>query len=579
MRHASLLFLVCFTMAVGSLAQTFTKLADFDGTNGSDPTASLVQAIDGNFYGTTSGGGSNNNCTGGCGTVFKITPEGTLTTLYSFCPQNGCADGAGPAAGLVQGADGDLYGTTEEGGANDYGTVFKITLQGMPTTIYSFCSQDGCADGGLPAAGLVQGTDGNLYGTTAGGGAAGYGTVFKITAEGSLTTLYSFDRMDGFDSFSALVQGADGNFYGTTYAGGANNKGTVFKMTPQGALTTLYAFCPQPGCTDGSSPSAGVVQGTDGNFYGTTQGGGADREGTVYKVTPQGTLTTLHYFVVTDGAFPDAGLVQGTDGNFYGTTAGGGANGGGTVFEITPEGTLTTLHSFTFEGAEGSGPVGGVVLGTDGNFFGTTAVGGTSNNCSGGCGTVFRLDTGLFDALSVAKNGNGIVAGNDGHIYCGFVCAYPYPKGIQVTLSSVPSPGYTFSGWTGCDNVNGYYCSVTMNSAKNVTAAFDVANITLTSLTFKPTYVQGGQLSAGTLTLNAAAPPGGVSVALSSDNPDVAHVPSFVFVPGGKSSMQFAVYTLPVKSNTTVTITATAGSSHVSGALMVGTSLFPPSLR
>ena len=196
--------------------------------------------------------------------------------------------------------------------------------------------------------------------------------------------------------------------------------------------------------------------------------------------------------------------------------------------------------------------------------------------------TVSVIDgTPLTRVLSVSKagTGHGLVSGGSGHIYCGAMCSYAFGTGSQVTLSAVPDPAYTFSGWTGCDHVNGNYCSVTMSSAKNVTATFDFTSITLTSLTFKPTYVRGGQLSAGTLTLNPAAPPGGVTVALSSDHPAAAHPPSFVFVPGGKSSVQFSVQTFPVKGNTTVMITATAGASQVSGTLMVGTTFAPPMLK
>jgi uncharacterized repeat protein (TIGR02543 family) len=481
-----------------------------------------VQATDGNLYGTTIQGGAHDD-----GTVFKITLGGTLTTIYSFCVQ-GCADGALPEAGLVQATDGNFYGTTEAGGTNGYGhgTVFKITPQGTLTTLYSFCAQNGCTDGAAPFARLAQGADGNFYGTTSNGGANGYGTVFKITPSGTLTT-YSLNYMDGVTPIAGLVQGTDGNFYGTTQNGGANYYGTIFKMTPAGTLTALYSFCSQTSCTDGVSPWAGVVQATDGNFYGTTIGGGTTLAGTVFKITPKGKLTTLYSFDPSEAVAPYAGLVQAADGYFYGTTA----------------------------------------------------YGGPSHNCNGGCGTVFRLDSGFFAALSVTKIGAGTVSTSDGHIYCGAVCSYPYPNATPVTLSALPAPGYTFTGWTGCDNMNGSYCSVTMTSAKNVTATFSTANVTLTSLTFKPSYVRGGQLSAGTLTLSAAAPPGGVTVALSSDHAGVAHPPSFVFVPGGKSSVWFAVQTFPVKSNTTVTITATAGSSHVSGTLTVGTTSLPPSLK
>jgi uncharacterized repeat protein (TIGR03803 family) len=235
----------CFSSGL----QAFTTLASFNGTDGSNPYAGLVQATNGDLYGTTVAGGAYND-----GTVFKITPSGTLTTLYSFCSQAGCTDGAYPsAAALVQATNGDLYGTTEY----SEGTVFKITPSGTLTTLYSFCSQSGCTDGANPIAGLVQATNGDLYGTTSEGGAYGGGTVFKITPSGTLTTLYSFCSQagctDGAYPVAALVQAINGNLYGTTDAGGAYNDGTVFKITPSGTLTTLYSFCSQGGCTDGAN--------------------------------------------------------------------------------------------------------------------------------------------------------------------------------------------------------------------------------------------------------------------------------------------------------------------------------------
>jgi uncharacterized repeat protein (TIGR03803 family) len=223
---AFFLSLFWLATAVSSPAQTFTTLANFNGTNGVSPAAALVQGTDGNFYGTTSRGGAGNG-----GTVFKITSGGTLTTLHSFA---GATDGAFPVAALVQGTDGNFYGTTSRGGAGNSGTVFKITSGGNLTTLYSFCSQGGnlCTDGISPVAALVQGTDGNFYGTTSSGGAGNGGTVFKITSGGTLTTLHSFaGATDGVSPVAALVQGTDGNFYGTTSGGGAGNGGTVFSLS------------------------------------------------------------------------------------------------------------------------------------------------------------------------------------------------------------------------------------------------------------------------------------------------------------------------------------------------------------
>jgi uncharacterized repeat protein (TIGR03803 family) len=281
------------------------------------------------------------------------------------------------------------------------------------TTVTTLVSFDG-TNGSQPEFGsLVQGTNGNFYGTTWSGGANIAGTVFKITPAGKLTTLYSFCAQAGCNGYSpdaGLVQATNGNFYGTTGLGGAHNYGTVFEITPAGKLTTLYSFCAQSGCTDGQSPDAGLVQATNGNFYGTTLNGGAIGAGTVFEITPAGKLTTLHSFCSQiscgdgDGAFGT--LVQATNGNFYGTTVAGGANssgcggyGCGTVFQITPAGKLTTLYSFCAQSgcADGSEPSVGLVEATNGNFYGTTTYGGAnSSGCGGyGCGTVFSLSVGL----------------------------------------------------------------------------------------------------------------------------------------------------------------------------------------
>lgn len=310
--------------------------------DGWQPLAGLVQGTDGNFYGTASLGGP--YCSPyGCGTVFKVTPAGALTTLHSF---NG-ADGVGPLAPLLQASDGSFYGTTESGGTHWGGTVFRITASGTLNTVYNFCSQPNCADGQVPDAGLVQAGDGNFYGTTdAGGGSqncyGGCGTVFKLTASGALTTLHSFDGNDGGRPVAGLALGRDGNLYGVTAGGGAYASGTVFKITFPGELTTMHSFCAQSGCPDGKGPAATLVQGSDGNLYGTTNFGGTSQScsypeegcGTVFNITLQGALTTLHSFVGTDGSEPWGGLVQAPDGFFYGTTEAGGAHGVGTVFRV-----------------------------------------------------------------------------------------------------------------------------------------------------------------------------------------------------------------------------------------------------
>jgi uncharacterized repeat protein (TIGR03803 family) len=385
--------LFCAAAVITAPAQSvsFTTLASFDGTDGESIEAGLAQGTDGNFYGTTYFGGAYD-----WGTVFKITPSGTLTTLYSF---NG-SDGSELTGGLVRGTDGNFYGTADGGGAYLGGMVFRITPTGTLTTLYSFCSQSGCTDGHWPTDALVQASDGNFYGTTEGGGifnnnncfvpGGGCGTVFKITPTGALTTLYRFcsqpNCTDGNNPYGGLVQGTDGNLYGNTTGGGVESDpcpvgcGTVFKITPGGVLTTLHSF----DSYDGESPYGTLVQATDGNFYGTTGAVGPGGYGTVFKITPSGTLTTLQNLMQ-----PHAGLVQASDGNFYGTTDEGGFPGCGnygcgTVFKMTPSGTLTTLHSFG--PADGAHPVAPLVQAADGFFYGTTYDGGIH-----GDGTVFRI--------------------------------------------------------------------------------------------------------------------------------------------------------------------------------------------
>lgn len=390
------IFVLCTASAIASHAQTFTSLASFDGSDGDGPVfVSLVQGVDGNFYGTTEYGGTSNG-----GTVFKITPAGKVTTLHSF----GITDGSSPFAGLVLGSNRKFYGTTSTGGTNGDGTVFAITAAGKLTTLHSFTG----ADGGFPAAVLVQSTNGKFYGTTLSGGPNGDGTVFAMTPAGKLSTLYAFGGADGAGPEAGLVQDANGNFYGTTRYGGAKGGscsdvagcGTVFEITAAGKLTTLYSFCAQTGCPDGSFPSAGLVQATNGNFYGTTTTGGVNGNGTVFEISAGGTQTTLYSFCsqagCADGSSPEAGLIGATNGNFYGTTESGGAHYEGTIFEITAGGNLTTLYSFCpqMRCPDGGSPTGGLAQGTDGGLYGTTNQGG-SDDCPPGCGTVFSLSVGL----------------------------------------------------------------------------------------------------------------------------------------------------------------------------------------
>lgn len=413
-----------------------TMLYSFFRENGEGPEGGLVQGSDGNFYGTTGFGGDD-----GTGTVFKITPTGALTRLHSFTFN----EGANPTGILTQGNDGNFYGTTRNGGTNGLGTVFKITPAGAFTMLYSFSGDSGSS----PAGGLVRGDDDNFYGTTASGGANGNGTVFRIDLSGNLTTIYSFlqPTVDGAYPASGLIRGSDGNFYGTTARPTAiyNNNtgdvysvtnGTVFTITPSGNLTTLYRFTPDEGVGPGR-----LVQGNDGNFYGATARGGPTDNGSIFKITPSGALTTLHLFPQEDGFFPQ-GLMEGSDGNFYGTTFRGGANLMGTTFKMTPAGEMTTLHSFAGPDSEGSRPQAGLIQGSDGNFYGTTAFGGAND-----MGTVFKMDasgnvTSLHDFVGNLVDGVSpqapLLQASDGNYYGTTIGGGPNHAG---TVFRVTPPG------------------------------------------------------------------------------------------------------------------------------------------
>jgi uncharacterized repeat protein (TIGR03803 family) len=383
--------------AATASAQTFSLVQSFNGTDGAAPEDTLTQGLDGNFYASATDGGTQFLPNG---TAFKMSPSGTITTLYSFCDNNSCSDGCNPSAGLLQATNNGVYGTTRGCGLFGGGTIYRVASSGGMTTIYNFCALSNCADGDFPNI-LIQASDGNIYATTLLGGIHSApsqgGTVFKMSLQGALTTLYSFCAQTNCTDGSqpgAMVQATDGNFYGVTAIGGALGEGSFFKITPSGGFTSLYGFCAVGNCADGRIPGA-LIQATDGNFYGTTSIGGNlnCKEvgcGVIFKITPAGVLTTLYTFCNTTGC-PDGsgpgGLIQGTDGNFYGTTNAGGSHKVGTIFAMTPAGVLTTLHSFV--GPDGQNPV-GLVQATSGSFYGTAMFGGAF-----GDGTVFRLGVGL----------------------------------------------------------------------------------------------------------------------------------------------------------------------------------------
>jgi uncharacterized repeat protein (TIGR03803 family) len=288
----------------------------------------------GNLYGTTSGGGTNR-----FGTVFKLTPAGVETVLYSFA--GGLAgDGAYPQKGLVMDSSGNFYGTTADGGTGAGGIVFKITADGSETVLHSFAGDP--TDGRAPMADLMIDSAGNLYGTTDAGGVGPYdfGTVFKISADGTESVVHTFTGIDGGNPRGALIMDSAGNLYGATYSGGTATEltsGEVFKIDPSGALSVLHHFIGAitPQYTDGGYPYAGPILDKDGNLYGTTSSGGPNGGGSVYKISPTGTVTFLYSFSsAPDGNSPIGGLLMDSVGNLYGTTAVGGANDLGLVFKI-----------------------------------------------------------------------------------------------------------------------------------------------------------------------------------------------------------------------------------------------------
>jgi uncharacterized repeat protein (TIGR03803 family) len=396
-QRISIAILFSTLLTVSASAQTYKLLDTFTGTNGQNPEyLNLAQGIDGDLYGTTQYGGAY-----GHGSVFKISTGGTLTTLWSFCKTTNCPDGSNPMAGLTLVPGGNLYGTTAGGGANGYGTIYMVTPAGVESVMHSF----NFTDGDDPQTAMTMGIDGNLYGTTLLGGIGGCGgchgggVAFKMTPAGVFTKLHDFctgscsegDPGPG----DTLAQGTDGNFYMVITGRSGYYDGYFIKMTPKGVVTVLYTFCSLTNCDDGAFPSGPVVQAADGNFYGTTIGGGTFNDGSVFKVTTTGKLTTIHSFDYTTtgnlGADTNAGLILGTDGNLYGTNAFGGqgcVSGCGTLFKMTTAGALTTLYEFA-GGSDGAGPW-GVAQGTGGAFYGTTPVGGSAND-----GTAYRVSTGI----------------------------------------------------------------------------------------------------------------------------------------------------------------------------------------
>jgi uncharacterized repeat protein (TIGR03803 family) len=383
-------------------AQTYSTLYEFGGQT-QDPenpqySGLIAQGRDGDLYSTAPA--TPLGLCSFCGAVFKITPSGTVTVVYDFNDTAG--SGYTPFGGLVLGNDGNFYGTTKAGGTVNQGTLFKITASGTLTPLYNFgtCTYP-CKEGLYPKAPPVQGTDGNFYGTTPDTiDGTNSGVVYKITSAGKFTTIHAFDFAAGYNPNAPLIQGTDGNFYGTTTLGGKTvlpicvaasaspTCGTVFKINTAGKVTTLYKF----GKTDGAGPLGPVIQGTDGNFYGTTSEGGTSGLGVVFKLTSAGVLTVLHDFNGADGQTPDAGLVQANDGNFYGVASAGGTLGFGTIFKITSTSDHTFSVLYNFDSTHGATPEVALMQHTNGILYGDTDSGDTH-----GGGVFYSLNIGAAE--------------------------------------------------------------------------------------------------------------------------------------------------------------------------------------
>jgi uncharacterized repeat protein (TIGR03803 family) len=380
-------------------AVAFKVLHAFNGGDGFSPRSDLLRDGAGNLYGTTYWGGGSGCDLGGCGTVFKLSRDGTETVLYSF---TGGADGASPVSDMIRDRAGNLYGVTNSGGANNLGAVFKLAFGGGETVLYSFA---GGSDGRYPYGGLTKDGAGNFYGTTVlgggndnsscGSGAGGCGTVFKLSPGGTETVLYRFCARvncdDGSDPQATLLRDRAGDLYGTTTRGGGYGNGTVFKLTTNGTETVLHSFT---GGRDGGLPYAGLIGDGKGNLFGTTAVGGFIASycetgcGAVFRLSPDGTETVLHTFTGgNDGSDPASGLIRDGAGNFYGTTRGGGTSNSGTVFELAPDDTENVLHSFTRPGIRGGAdPSAGLIIDKAGYLYGTASAGGVRD-----FGAVFRL--------------------------------------------------------------------------------------------------------------------------------------------------------------------------------------------
>lgn len=447
-----------FSLAVSARTQTVDFIYDFHQSGQQSAATPVVQGTDGNLYGTAAGGGT-------FGQIFRMTPGGALTTIYSFCSKTGCPDGENPDTSPILGSDGNFYGVTLDGGnSTRSGTFYKLTPEGDLTTLYTFCPNAGCSDGQAPR-GIILASDGNFYGATEVGGKFGQGTIFSISPAGTFKLLHTFCSQskcaDGGEPQSPPVQGIDGNFYGTAYEGGAHGGGVIYQLTAAGAFTVLYNFCSyQTSCPTGADPMA-ILQDSKGNFFGTTAGGGnPNNYGVVFELTSTNQYKVVHTFRGWDGSVPTSGLTLASDGTLYGVTQGGGGPKEGNIYKVTSAGAFDSFFVFRCCN-EGYDPFYGLFQSTNGDLYGATSY-GTSPCCYG---TIFSVSDGIKAFVATvpvaAKVGKQvIILGNDltgstsvkfngksaaFHVVSDTEITATVPSGATTGIVSVVTPGGTLN--------------------------------------------------------------------------------------------------------------------------------------
>jgi uncharacterized repeat protein (TIGR03803 family) len=522
-RSVGLLFLpLMFGLSIAS-AQTYSDLYEFSGkADGCCPAypSVMAQGEDGNLYGITTAGGANN-----LGLVFKITPTGAYSTLYSFDTVHGST----PVGGLTLGADGNLYGMAEEGGAHGFGNIFKITPSGTLTVIYDFT---GAADGGFPVSPLTLSTDGTFHGTS-------YpGVAFKVTTKGVLSVLHTIPTT----SYGPLLQASDGNYYGTTEFGGTFSAGTVYKIVGT-KVTTLYNF----DGPHGSFPIGGLVQGADGYLYGTTTAGGGTNAGVIFKISTTGVLSVVVSFdnVHTSGGYQAyAGLIAGNDGNLYGATIWGGQFGDGVIFKLTTTGAYSVLYSFQSVGTDGAYAT--PIQHTNGALFGLTKRGGTLSN-----GGIYSLNDGITPFVSLVAT-LGPVGKKVGILGQGFSGA------SSVTFNGTPASfKVTSDTYMTATVPSGETGIVTVTTSSGTLFSRQIFKVTPKVVSFAPSTGKAGDsvvitgvglIQASTITV------GGVKVMAYTVNSDKQLT---IKVPAGAKTGKIAVTTPGGKSTSTAVFTVT----------------------